>query len=204
MITTVDIVLFALKNNKLHVVLHARDKDPYKGCWALPGGWVYEDIDKNLDDTVNRVLNDKLGIKVRYVEQLGTFGSQKRDDRGWSVSISYYALLDEDELQGLKLFDLNSLPELSFDHKKIIAQAAERLKNKSSYSTLPLYLMKEFFTLKELQTVYETLMNQKIDNVTFRRRMSDLIEETNQMTVGNAHRPSKLYKAKGTIIFKQF
>ena len=197
----VDIVLLTLHNGRLSVLMHPREQEqePGFGMLALPGGFVFTDQDMTLDDTVARVLRTKVNLAAPYLEQLYSFGSALRDPRGWSVSVAYYALVPEEMLSTAtkaQLVPVDDLPELFLDHARIIQMAARRLRGKTTYSSLALYLVPESFTLPELQQVYEQLRGQPLDTASFRRKIleQDIIEEIPGAKRGGAHRPAKLYR----------
>ncbi|MBK9219354.1 MAG: NUDIX hydrolase [Uliginosibacterium sp.] len=203
-ICTVDVVLLTLRAGSLQVALYMRDKAPFQGAWALPGGYVHVEADEDAEQAAARVLHEKTGIVSPYLEQLATFSGRARDPRGWSVSISYYALvpvkvIEQAERSDLKLVGVEQLKSLPFDHLQIIHAALERVRSKSTYSSLPVYLCNEQFTLPQLQTVYETLLNEPINKVSFRRKMDELgiLEPViGAVETGKANRPAQYYRVK--------
>lgn len=200
-ILTVDVALFALVNGRLHVLLSKRDKAPYKGRLALAGGYVHVDEDADALAAAKRVARQKLKMNLPYLEQLATFSGGQRDPRGWSASISYIALISTNQTKEVaaELHPVDDLPKLAFDHNKIIIAGVERLRSKTSYSSLPVLLMPRLFTLWELQQVYEALMDTKLDKGNFRRKVLDLgiVEGTGkrQDAESVSHRPAELYRA---------
>lgn len=209
-ILTVDVVLLTLADHCLHVALQKRDKEPYLGQPALPGGYVHADEDIDSQAAARRVLRDKLGLVSPYLEQLYSFASATRDPRGWSASISYYALLPHKTIaaqnpQRLLFLPADDLPQLPFDHNRIIDTAVKRLRDKSTYSALPCHLLPELFTLSELQQTYEQILGHKLDKSAFRRKIFDLdfLEATTETRKG-VHRPAQLHRikpAKNLILF---
>lgn len=202
-ICTVDVVLLTLRHGQLHVVLLKRDRDPFRNALALPGGYVHADEDQSALDAAARVLLDKTGITSPYLEQLASFTGPGRDPRGWSVSIAYYALVPPEVLpegdQGIHLVPVSRLPSLPFDHKSIVEHAVERVRSKSLYSSLPVYLCGESFTLPQLQAVYESVLGEPINKVSFRRKVEELgmLEAIDgQMQSGRANRPAQLYRLR--------
>ena len=203
-ICTVDAALLTLGDDGLAVALIKRDREPFKGIAALPGGFVHADTDMNARDAALRVLKDKTGIDVPYLEQLATFSGPARDPRGWSVSIAYYALvpyalIESAGRQGVQLVSVERLHTLPFDHKAIVETAVERLRGKSQYSSLPCFLAGEAFTLPQLQRVYEALMGEPLNKVSFRRKMNemDVLEPVDGQTgAPGAHRPAQLYRLR--------
>jgi len=203
-ICTVDVVLLTLKNGLLHVALIKRDHQPFFGALALPGGYVHAEADADLQDAAARMLRDKTGISSPYLEQLATFSGRGRDPRGWSISVAYYALVPETLILGgghpeLELLPVEQLKGLPFDHRQIIEAATRRVRDKSSYSSLPVYLCGENFTLPQLQKVYEAILGEPINKVSFRRKLDelDILEAVEgAMETGKAHRPAQLYRLK--------
>lgn len=210
-IVTVDVVLFALQEKKLHVVLSRRPHEPFAGQWALPGGYVHKQEDADSLAAAMRVLRSKTGIAPPYLEQLYSFADGARDPRGWSVSLSYFALVDNAVLAGAQtatsgvggfdLVDVNAVPRLSFDHNRIFDMALKRLRDKSSYSTLPCYLLPEQFTFAQVHETYEHVMGIGLDKSAFRRKLTemDVLEECKGQRVGGAHRPAQLFRVKADV-----
>ena len=209
-IVTVDVVLFALLDKQLHVVLSRRPNEPFAGQWALPGGYVHKLEDADSLGAALRVLRSKTGITPPYLEQLYSFADGARDPRGWSVSLSYFALVDQAVLAsaqaaapgfGFDLVDVNAVPRLSFDHNRIFETALKRLRDKSSYSTLPCYLLPEQFTFAQVHETYEHVMGVALDKSAFRRKLTemDVLEECKGQRVGGAHRPAQLFKVKADV-----
>lgn len=202
-ICTVDVVLFTLVNDALHVALLQRTQEPFAGMPALPGGYIHADKDQTAWQAAARVLKDKAGITSPYLEQLATYSGAKRDPRGWSVSIIYYALVPPEvlkpESETLHLYPISRLPELPFDHKDIIELAVARIRAKSQYSSLPIYFCGERVTLPRLQAVYEAVLGEPINKVSFRRKVEELgmLEPIDgELESGAAHRPAQVYRLK--------
>lgn len=203
-ICTVDVVLMTLKDSRLHVALLTRDHAPFAGLPALPGGYIHAAEDADTQAAAGRMLREKTGIDSPYLEQLATFSGRQRDPRGWSLSVAYYALVphalieraDHPEVTLLPVDQAHGLP---FDHQLIVAAAVERVRNKSSYSSLPVYLCGEYFTLPQLQAVYEAILGEPINKVSFRRKIDelDMLEPvTGAMETGKAHRPAQYYRLR--------
>ncbi len=200
-ICTVDVVLLTMKDEGLMVALAARDQEPFRGQPALPGGYVHADQDASASDAALRVLRDKAGVVPPYLEQLSTFSGPARDPRGWSVSIAHYALVPFDLIARpeLQLMHVDRLRPLPFDHAAMVATAVERLRNKSQYSSLPCFLAGERFTLPQLQRIYELLLGEALNKVSFRRKITemDMLEQVDgQFAAAGAHRPAQLYRLK--------
>ncbi|ARU03877.1 NUDIX hydrolase [Comamonas serinivorans] len=204
-ICTVDVVALTLIATRLHVALLQRAQPPAQGDWALPGGYVHAQTDADTSAAARRVLADKLGMHGVYLEQLATFSGPRRDPRGWSLSVAHCALLPADALpaQGpagaIRWVDVQQLPGLPFDHAAIVAAALARVRNKSQYSSLPVHLCGEQFTLPQLQAVYEAVLGDTLNKVSFRRKMDDmgLLEAVpGAMLTGAAHRPAQFWRVR--------
>lgn len=200
-VTSIDPVVLSIVNDKLHLLLVQRDREPYIGSSAIPGGIVIPSIDLTLEDAVTRVLKEKTGIKINYVEQLQTLGSSTIDPRSWTVCVAYFALVEYQEVtvSNAKWVPVDELKNHNFGfehHKLIISNTLKRLTNKVNYSTLPVDLMQEEFTLPELQKIYEILLGEKLDKSSFRKKILEtgVISETGQLIKKGAFRPSVLYK----------
>lgn len=201
---TVDVVLLCLQGTTLQVALLKRDRPPFAGGYALPGGFIHPEEDADTLDAATRMLREKTGITSPYLEQLGTFSGAARDPRGWSISIVYYALVPGELIEparcpGLLLQAVDQLRALPFDHKEIVLAAVERVRNKSSYSSLPVHLCGEQFTLPRLQAVYEAILGGPLNKVSFRRKMDELnmLEPVEgALEAGRANRPAQLYRLK--------
>ncbi len=199
---TVDIVVFSLKNNQLHVLLIKRAHDPYANFWALPGGFV--ELNEGLEEAALRELKEETDLPHAYLEQLYTYGNPLRDPRGRVISVAYYALIPQNEIDRIHggsdasvadWFSLSHLPDLAFDHQEIIFYALRRLKYKLEYTAVGFELLPDLFTLSEIQQTYEMILVEKLDKRNFRRRMlnSGIIEATSSFRTGEG-RPARLYR----------
>ena len=201
---TVDCVIFGLDLNaaSLRVALIERDIEPYEGSWALPGGFVREG--ESLEQAANRELQEETNIENVFLEQLYTFGAPKRDPRGWVVSVAYYALVAPEkhhvvadtDARRAEWFPIDALPELAFDHSEILQMALQRLRGKLSYAPIGFELLPEKFSIRQLQTLYEIVLGQPLDNRNFRKKIFslDVLKELKEMQQGVAHRAARLYK----------
>jgi len=192
----------------LKVLLVQRPSDPrepHPGAWALPGGFVDIDRDADLEACARRKLAEKTGVVSPYLEQLGSWGSARRDPRGWSATHAYFALMSASAAEAPLAADAQWFPleggnvtrKLAFDHDEILTAAVQRLRNKVEYTSLPAYLMPDEFTLPELQRTYEIVLDRPLEKSAFRTRMlsADLIEPVAKMRKG-PNRPAQLYRLK--------
>lgn len=206
---SVDMTIFSIIDDALNVLLVKRGQHPALGKWALPGGFINLKKDKTLGDTARRKLKEKTGVDTPYLEQVESFGGEKRDPRGWSVTVAYLALINSAEYK-LASNDKSSeeiiwIPvqtvikeyQLAFDHHDILLTCYERLKRKVKYTSLPVNLLASEFTLTELQQIFEIILGANLEKKSFRRRISDadILKETGSMRTGS-NRPAKLYKVK--------
>lgn len=202
---SIDPVVFSIEDGELQVLLYRRPKEPYKDSWAIPGGLIIPNADNSLEESVSRVLLEKTGAQINYVEQLQSLGGW-RDVRGWTLSVAYIALVAKQELNSnAEWVPLSKIGEyhLAFDHYDIIKLAIDRLTSKVNYSTLPMHFLGEDFTFPQLQRVYEILLGETLDKSTFRKKIEEtgMIEETGEMIKEGAYRPSKLYRLAHNGVF---
>lgn len=206
----VDLLVFTVEDNRLKLLMIERDEDPFAGILALPG--VFVRVNETLDDAAARGIREETGLEGIYFEQLYTFGGVERDPRMRIISVAYMALVPLEQLvfhagartSGAWLVDAEELLEsedpVAFDHKEIIRYARWRLANKVEYTGIAFHLVEREFTLPELQRVYEILLGKSLYKANFRKKVAGLIEETEHMTSGDAHRPSRLYRAKEEVV----
>ncbi len=203
MSVAVDLIVFTIEDDKLQLLMIEREEKPFAGMLALPE--VFVGKDETLDEAVRRGIREETGLNEMYYEQLYTFGDTDRDPRERIISVAYMALVPVEKLAfrpgervaGAWLVDVEDLlagdEELAFDHKEIIDYARWRLANKVEYTDIAFHLVDEMFTLPELQRVYEILLGKKLYKANFRKKIAGMVEETEYMTTGEAHRPSRLY-----------
>ena len=176
---TVDVVVFLIRNRKLHVVVVQRGEKPFLGDWALPGGFVREDED--LLQAAFRELEEETGLEADdgwYIEQLGTYGDTARDPRMRVVTVAYVVVcadLPRLHVGGdamsvhAKPISSNELCSLAFDHNQILEDALERVRSKLEYTTLGVKFLGSAFTVAQLRSVYETVWNARLDKGNFQR-----------------------------------
>ncbi len=201
---TTDTVVFTIREEKLQLLLIQRREAPYRGYWALPGGFL--EIDEDLEGCAKRELAEETGIGDLFLEQLYTFGRPDRDPRERVISVAYFGLAPCSRLSlrpgsdadGAAWFAMEALPKLAFDHREIIDMAHQRLVAKLHYSTIAFQFMEPEFTLSELQAVYEILRGEPLDRRNFRKWILSLdqIEETGELRRSGNHRPARIYRVK--------
>jgi 8-oxo-dGTP diphosphatase len=199
---TVDCVVFGLDAAELKVMLIRRDLDPFRGAWALPGGFVR--MDETVDDAARRELREETGLDDVYLEQLYTFGGVGRDPRGRVVTVAYYALVNllgrtvhaSTDAADAKWFPAADVPTLAFDHAEILDAAMKRLRGKVRYEPIGFELLPPRFTLSQLQRLYETVLDRPLDKRNFRKKILSMgiLVETNEIEQDVAHRAARLYR----------
>jgi 8-oxo-dGTP diphosphatase len=199
---TVDAVVFGLTRKSLQILLVERGGEPFKGCWALPGGFVGEGED--LQEAARRELEEETGVALSFLEQLYTFGAPGRDPRGRVVTVAYFALVRPEQVEvfaasdaaAAAWFPIDRLPPLAFDHDRIVGIATERLRGKVRYEPLGFDLLPESFTLGQLQELYETVLGRSIDKRNFRRKIKqmDVLHATGERQPGTPHRAPELFR----------
>lgn len=198
----VDLVVFGYHEQTLSVLLLNRKEEPFKDQWTLPGAFLQ--MEESFQQTCSRILKTKLGMDDVYMEQLFSFDDPARDPRGRVISVAYYALVNPHKLEitagkmanDVKWFDLNKIPALGFDHKKIFDKALQRLKSKILYFPVGFELLDEMFTMTELHHLYECILGIKIDRRNFSRKIldSEYIINTGQKREGLQNRHPELFR----------
>ena len=199
---TVDCVVFGLDEGELKVLLIERGLEPFKGRWALPGGFVR--VDETVDEAARRELEEEAGLRNVFLEQLYTFGALDRDPRERVVSVAYYALVKLAEFQtkaatdaaDARWFPISTVPKLAFDHAGILATALARLKGKVRYEPIGFELLPPKFTLSQLQHVYEAVLETALDKRNFRKKVLGLglLVALKETRMAGRHRPAQLFR----------
>ena len=199
---TVDCVVFGLDDDDLKVLLIQRDLEPYSGKWALPGGFV--NVGESVEDAAKRELTEETGVSRVFLEQLYTYGDPKRDPREHVVTIAYFSLvrLSDHRVQAATdarnaaWFGVDDIPKLAFDHRKILNAAHERLQSKVRYQPIGFELLPHKFPLRDLQHLYEVVLERSLDKRNFRKKIlsMDVLEELDEIETDVTHRAARLYR----------
>jgi 8-oxo-dGTP diphosphatase len=197
----VDCVVFGFDEAEMKVLLIERGLEPFKGRWALPGGFVR--VDETLDEAALRELVEETGLKNVFLEQLYTFGEVERDPRERVVSVAYYALVKlsdhrakaATDAANAQWFPVSKLPKLAFDHPGILRTALTRLQGKVRYQPIGFELLPEKFTLSQLQHLYEAVLGTELDKRNFRKKVLSfgLLVPLKETQMGR-HRPAQLFR----------
>ncbi len=200
---TVDLAVFTIIDKLLHVLFVRRNEHPFKGHWALPGGFVRvgddrHDQGEDLDEAARRELFEETGLSHTasgsvFLEQVHTFGRPGRDPRMRVFSVAYYALVRPTlvpliraggDVSHAKWFDVTELApakkartELAFDHAEILDAALARMRADLDRTAIAFELVPETFTIQELRAVHEAIRGDTLDPGNFRKRFLRLIED---------------------------
>ncbi|MGH2413988.1 MAG: NUDIX hydrolase, partial [Microcystaceae cyanobacterium] len=207
----VDNVIFSVDTaqNRLLVLLIMRQQEPFLNYWSLPGTLVRQG--ESLEDAAYRILSEKIRVKNLYLEQLYTFGGPERDPREATdsygvryLSVSHFALVRFEEAEliadgvtGIAWYPVKQVPQLAFEHNKILAYGHRRLRNKLEYSPVAFEVLPETFTLNDLYQLYTTVLGENFsDYSNFRARLLKLgfLYDTGIKVSRGAGRPASLYK----------
>jgi len=197
---TVDAVVFGIEAGTLKVLLIERRDDPFKGKWALPGGFV--NMDEPLAQAVLRELREETGVDLPFMEQLATFGDPGRDPRGRVISTAYLVLARMDELKveagddavRAKWFPVDALPPLAFDHDEIVGCGLNRLRTKARWQPIGINFLPDEFTISEMKAVYEAVLGKKLDARNFRSKVLRFGVLVPAGTKRDGHRPAMLWR----------
>lgn len=172
---TADCVIFGFDGINLKVLLIERGIEPYKGKWAFPGGFV--NMNESCEEGALRELKEETGLSTAYIEQFHTFSDPNRDPRERIITVAYYALVRIQEVNGgddaaqAAWFALDEVPQLAFDHDRILREALKRLRERIHFEPIGFELLPEKFTMRELQNLYEAILDVHFDRANFSKKM---------------------------------
>ncbi len=199
----VDIALFGYKDNNLHILLVKQGFGQFKNQWVLPGGFLKDN--EGLLDGAKRELLEETGVNISSLEQLYTFGDNiNRDPRARVISVAYLATANPSKMKlkadtdsiDVAWFEYIKIPKLPFDHNQIIKTAHTRLKAKLNYQPIGFELLSAKFPFSDLENLYMTILQRKIDRRNFRKKILgfNFLEETGEIKKHGSGRPALLYK----------
>ena len=175
---TTDCVIFGFDGTKLSVLLVKRGVEPYEGKWAFPGGFLK--MEEDAETGAKRELQEETGLEDAYMRQFHTFSAPERDPRERVITIAYYALVRMQEVKGgddaaeARWFTLDKVPQLAFDHDRILRKAEQALRQQIHFEPVGFELLPEEFTIKELQNLYEAILDVRFDRRNFYNKMKRL------------------------------
>jgi 8-oxo-dGTP diphosphatase len=197
---SVDCVIFGFDENKLKVLLIRSDLKKYLGKWSLLGDLVRPSED--LDAAAYRILKQRTGLSDVYLEQVETFGAVSRHPAGRVVTVTYCSLINVQHHK-LKILDnelhwhdIQNVTDLAFDHQQIYDTCYQRLQKRIQEHPLGFNLLPKKFSLRDLQNLYEAILDTKMDRRNFRKKFfaMDFLIDLDEMEQDVPHRPGKLYK----------
>lgn len=199
---SVDCVIFCFDNKELKVLLIKSDLEEFSGMYSLLGDLVRPDED--LDSASYRILRQRTGMDDVYLEQVHTFGSLSRHPSGRVITTAYYSLINARHQKlrvnnnELKWHAVKSVRKLAFDHKVIVDTCLNRLREQVMDHPVIFNLLPDKFSLRELQELYEAILDTELDRRNFRKKIAikDWLIDLNEMEEDVPHRPGKLYSLK--------
>lgn len=186
-LVAVDSIILGFKENDLHVLIAKRPFEPMKGEWSLMGGFV--NATEGVQDAAKRVVNEFTGIDDIYLEQVGAYGDIDRDLGERVISVAYYALVNIENFEkslaakfDARWVKLNSLPQLVFDHNKMVRDTLNQLQRRAAIKPIGFNLLSELFTLPTIQSLYEAIYQETIDKRNFRKKLlsMDILEKLDE------------------------
>lgn len=197
----VDCIIFGFYQEELKILLVQRDFEPAKGEWSLIGGFLKKE--ENLDAAATRILNHLTGLNNIYMDQVHSYSKLDRDPEERTISVSYFALIDiahhcKDLLKQnpIKWFDLKDCPELIFDHNDMVKDALKLLQNKISNKPIGFELLPEKFTMRQLQKMYEAILDTELDKRNFINKFNsfDLLKKTKEKDMSSSKKGAFLFE----------
>ena len=197
---TTDCVIFGYDGKELKVLLIERGIEPFKGCWAFPGGFL--NMDEDALAGARRELKEETGLEDAFIEQFHTFSEPGRDPRGRVITIAHYALVKIQEVEGgddaaqARWFSIGEVPPLAFDHDRILRMAMNRLKERIHFEPVGFELLPDVFTMPQLQNLYEAILEVHFDRRNFASKMLKLgiLEDTGDRPAGASSRIPVSYR----------
>lgn len=196
---TTDCVIFGFDGSSLKVLLIERGIEPFKGQWAFPGGFLNQE--ETAEEGALRELREETGLETAYIDQFHTYTDPKRDPRDRVITIAYYALVRIQEVKGgddaanARWFSLDEVPQLAFDHDRILRDAMKELRERIHFEPVGFELLPEKFTMKDLQMLYEAILDVKFDKRNFSKKMMhyELLNQLDETVWPTARREAVLY-----------
>ena len=196
---TTDCVIFGFDGSELQVLLIERGIEPFKGKWAFPGGFL--NMDETAGEGALRELKEETGLENAYIEQFNTYSDPGRDPRERVITIAHYALVRIQEVKGCddaakaQWFPIDEVPQLAFDHDKILRDAMRKLRERIHFEPIGFELLPEKFTMRDLQILYESILGVKFDRRNFAKKMMhyELLNQLDETVRPTAKRDALLY-----------
>lgn len=196
---TTDCVIFGFDGNCMKVLLIERGIEPYKGHWAFPGGFLQPD--ETAEEGALRELKEETGLEASYIDQFHVYSDPKRDPRDRVITIAFYALVKIQDVVGgddaakARWFAIDEIPQLAFDHDRILRDAMKELRERIHFEPIGFELLPEKFTMKDLQMLYEAILDVKFDKRNFAKKMMhyEILNTLDETVWPTAKREAALY-----------
>ncbi|TVZ17088.1 NUDIX hydrolase [Maribacter sp. MAR_2009_72] len=197
----VDCIIFGFDKEELKILLVQRDFEPEKGKWSLIGGFLTQQ--ENLDQSAIRILHHLTGLNNIYMEQVYSFSKVDRDPAERTISVAYYALIDiathDEELlkqNPIQWFSLKDAPKLIFDHDQMVEKAMARLRRRALSKPIGFELLPEKFTMRQLQKLYEAILDTKLDKRNFINKFNsfDILIKLEEKDMSSSKKGAYLFK----------
>lgn len=197
---TTDCVIFGFDGARLMVLLIQRGMEPYKGRWAFPGGFL--EMEESAEEGALRELREETGLRGAYIRQFHTFTAPQRDPRERVITIAYYALVRMQDVKGgddaadARWFALTEVPQLAFDHDQILRKAEQALRQQIYFEPIGFELLPNQFTIKELQSLYEAILDVRFDRRNFYNKMKrlEILEQTENTVNPTNKKKARLFR----------
>ncbi|MEJ2543630.1 MAG: NUDIX domain-containing protein [Calditrichaceae bacterium] len=198
-----DTVIFGFENNCIEVLLYKRAQNPSKGAWAIPGGFLKQG--ELIEEAARRILKDTTGVADIYLEEVGVFDQIDRFPSWRVFTIGYFALVNPKRYKLISSsiftldadwFTIDELPVLAWDHQNIIDKALDKLRMRVLHKPIGFELLPDKFTLPQLQTLYEIVLDKTFDKRNFRKKIMHMgvLTKLNEKDRKGKKRPADLYK----------
>ena len=197
----VDCIIFGFDKEELKILLVQRNFEPEKGKWSLIGGFLKKE--ENLDEAAIRVLHHLTGLNDIYMEQLYTFSKVDRDPADRTLSVAYYALIDiathninPKKPESSKWFTLKDAPKLIFDHNRMVERSLARLRRRALSKPIGFELLPKKFTMRQLQKLYEAILDHKLDKRNFINKFNslDILIKTDEKDMSSSKKGAYLFQ----------
>jgi len=202
----VDCVIFGYEDDQLKLLVYPRRLEPSYLQWSLMGGFV--GADESLEEAARRVLKLTVGLDNIFLEPVVPFSAPGRDPGGRVISMAYYALIRINEhdkkltdTHGGQWMPIDDVPELVFDHNKMVEQALEKLRHKASLQLIGKELLPELFTLTQLNNLYNAIFQREFDQGNFRKKIASLkvLKQTDIKQTNTSKRGAFYFKFKEDV-----
>lgn len=202
-LVAVDCTIFGFDSKNLKLLLFRRKVEPLKGRWSLIGAFLQNDL--SIIDGAKSILFESTGLKDIYLEQLKTYGAVDRDPVERVISVGFYSLIRIDDIDILsvedydaKWFNIDDIPELILDHGTMVSDAIAALRIRARHEPIGFNLLPDYFTLPQLQALYESIFQSKRDSRNFRKKVLSLnmLEKTDKKDKSQSKKGAFLYRFK--------